>query len=89
MVIPRNIENRKKAILAMEYLARSVNYEDLFYNIWLSEGVPDGDIPFGSLDLADVADCLVEDDDTFDNIMETFLKVMYLARGNGDLFFDT
>lgn len=44
-----NKEIRKKAVVAMEFLARAINDEDVL-NGWLICGVADGDIPENSLD---------------------------------------
>ena len=81
-----NITERKQAVLAMEYLVRSMNDEELMSS-WLMVGVPDGDIPYGSTDINDVDDYFV-DDDNFASLMSTFLKCMSLAKESGGLYID-
>ena len=48
----KNIE-RMKMVKAMEFIARQVNNEEIF-NAWLTDGVPDGDIEYGDLDVKDI-----------------------------------
>ena len=74
-----NINVRKKAILAMEYLARSVNDEELFFR-WITLGVPDGDI--NSFDFENVDESLCEDDN-FRDLMSLFLNIMKDANKDG------
>ena len=81
-----NKNARRKMILSMEYIARQINNED-FLMFWLSLGVPDGDIEYGNFDLSQVDDYLIEDD-TFKDIMTTFLKCMRQAWDDGGLYCD-
>ena len=78
---------RKKMIVSMEYIVRQINNED-FLMFWLSEGVPDGDIEYGNLDISQVDDYLIEDGN-FKDIMTTFLKCMKQAWSDGGLYCDT
>lgn len=75
---------RKKMVLAMEYIARQVNCEDVFMG-WLQCGVADGDIPYGSLKVSDVDDCYIEDE-SFSEIMTEFLLTMKCAWEDGGLY---
>lgn len=77
---------RKKMILAMEYIVRHLNNEDDFIG-WLMSGVADGDIPQGSLNISDVDDCYINDD-TFRDIMDCFLRRMKNACKDGGLYCD-
>lgn len=81
-----NAELRKKAVLAMELLASSVNDESAMDG-WLMCGVPDGDIPYGSLDTDNVDDYFT-DDKHFAELMGCFMRTMKRAQ-NGGLFIDT
>lgn len=81
------IENRKKIVLAMEMIARCVNDEDVF-DYWLTSGVADGDIPIYSTNIEDVDDYYVEDDQTFSDLMTTFLRLMVGAWKSGGLYED-
>ena len=75
---------RKKMIVAMEYIARQITDEDVFDG-WLMNGVADGDIPYGSLDVTDVEDYYVEDN-TFKDLMTCFLRRMSGAYRSGGLY---
>ena len=77
------LENRKKMICAMEFLARNINDENICIDIWLAEGVADGDIPYGNFDTENVDDYYVDDEDVFNDITETFLTCMMLAKKDG------
>lgn len=80
------VEERKKMVLAMEYVVRHLNDEDDFMG-WLMCGVADGDIPQGSMDINDVDDCYIEDSN-FQEIMECFLRRMKNAAKDGGLYCD-
>lgn len=84
MGIPVNVEERKKMVLAMEYIAQQVNDEDVIMS-WLLAGVPDGDIPYGSFDISDVDDYWLEDD-AFQDLMDVFLRLMSYAKESGGLY---
>ena len=79
-----NIEERKKMVAAMEYIARQINDEDVFMT-WISVGVADGDIPYGDLSTDNVDEYYV-DDDTFKEIMGCFLRRMVGAYKSGGLY---
>lgn len=76
---------RAKMIRSMEYLVRSINCEDIMYS-WLLCGVADGDINGQETD-EDLAD-YYEDDETFAEIMDLFLKLMSKAYKDGGLYCD-
>lgn len=75
---------RKKMVLAMEYIARQINNEDIFES-WLMIGVGDGDINYGSFDMDEVDEAYIEDD-YFREMMECFLRVMRRAAVDGGLY---
>jgi hypothetical protein len=82
------IEERKKMILAMEFIARQINDENVFEG-WLMCGVPDGDIKYGSFDTDQIYD---EDymlsDAGFKDLMSCFLRRMSGAYRSGGLYCD-
>ena len=75
---------RAKMVLAMEYIARQVNDEEVF-DRWLTYGVPDGDIKYGQFDTEKVDEYLLETE-TFRDLMDTFLYLMGDAQVSGGLF---
>ena len=79
-----NIEERKKMVLAMEFIARQINDEDVFEK-WLMLGVADGDIDYGSMDL-NVVDEYYTEDENFKYIMSLFLRVMVGVYNSGGLY---
>ena len=81
-----DVETRKKMVLAMEYIARKVNDEDVF-EPWLVCGVADGDISRGSFDLEEVDDYYIKDDN-FRDLMDCFLRTMARAKKSGGLYCD-
>lgn len=82
-----NVENRRKAVLAMEFLARNINDEQIFES-WLLCGVADGDITYGNLtDVSEVDDYYVADEN-FNELVELFLRLMRRAEKSGGLWFD-
>lgn len=81
-----NRTERAKAVLAMEYLARQVNDEEVFEE-WLLEGVADGDLEYGHFDVDDVDDYYLEDGN-FADLMRCFLRVMKGAYRSGGLYCD-
>ena len=78
--------DRKRMVLAMEYVCRQINDEDVFMG-WLVNGVPDGDVPYGCFDIAtiDDDDALIEDEN-FKELMECFLRRMKGAAESGGLY---
>lgn len=80
---------RIKMVKAMEYIARQINDEAIFEG-WLMVGVADGDIEYGDLDdktNLDYIDYYIEDD-SFAELMDTFLRKMSQARKDGGLYCD-
>lgn len=82
--------DRIQMIKAMELIARSINDEDIF-EVWLDEGVADGDIEPGDLsaDLSEI-DLLQYylTDDNYAELMELFLRLMKHALRSGGLYSD-
>lgn len=76
---------RAKMVRSMEYLVRSINNEDIMYS-WLLCGVADGDINGQETD-EDIVD-YYEDDETFAELMDLFLKLMSKAHKDGGLYCD-
>ena len=77
---------RSKMILAMEFIARQINDEDVLDG-WLISGIPDGEIPYGSTDIGDVEERYLEDDN-FKDFMSCFLRCMNGAYNSGGLYCD-
>lgn len=82
----RNKIRRAKMVLAMEYIARQINDEDVFEG-WLMCGVADGDIPYGCMD-PDKVDDWYTDDNNFKDLMSCFLRRMVGAYRSGGLYCD-
>ena len=91
----KNIE-RMKMVKAMEFIARQVNNEEIF-NAWLTDGVPDGDIEYGDLNVTegdiDPYYCGAEGwwsqkeaDEHFSELMDAFIWVMKEAWKDGGLY---
>lgn len=85
---------RIKLVKAMEYVARQINAEDIFLDLWLTDGVADGDIEYGDLaakpEEADdewTVGWYIEDKH-FAELMETFLRCMKAAKRCGGLACD-
>lgn len=82
---------RIKLVKAMEFIARQVNDEEVFEG-WLIYGVADGDIEYGSLEVAEddkeILDCYI-DDENFAELMALFLRIMNRARNSGGLYCDS
>lgn len=77
---------RAKMVLAMEYICRQINDEDVFEG-WLIGGVADGDIPYGCTD-TDKVDEWYTDNDNFKDLMSCFLRRMVGAYKSGGLYCD-
>ena len=75
---------RTQVVRAMETLARSVNDEEVFEG-WLMCGVADGDIDATTED--EELEYYIEDD-TFAELMGTFLRVLARANKSGGLYVD-
>lgn len=80
------MKERIKLIRAMETIARAVNNEELFWDIWAIDGVADGDIDDTT---ADKEIEFYADDETFSELMATFLTLMKCAAEDGGLYCDT
>ena len=89
---------RTKAVLAMEYIARQINDEEIF-DIWLTYGPGDGEIEYGCLDdnhrdLEWISDYYgggkawtqEEADEHFQELMDLFLNVIGQAKRSGGLY---
>ncbi len=81
---------RIKCVKAMEFLARQINDEEVFEE-WLMDGVADGDIDDGDLDVKgddeELLDYYIEDEH-FADLMDTFAHVIARARKSGGLYCD-
>ena len=79
-------EERRKAIVCMEYLARQINDEDILMG-WLMCGVPDGDIEYGNLSIDAVySEDYMVSDEGFKDLMTCFLRKMSQAYEDGGLW---
>lgn len=78
------IEERKMMVLAMEYIVRQVNNEDVLMP-WLMGGVADGDIEYGCFD-PDAVDEYYTEEETFADLMYCFLRRMAQAKESGGLY---
>lgn len=76
-------DERKKMVMAMEFIARQVNDEEAFEG-WLMNGVADGDIKYGDFDIANIDDSYAEDE-CFRGLMDCFLRLMAKAKRYGGL----
>ena len=83
-----NYKERVAMVKAMELIARSVNDEEVFMP-WLMLGIADGDIedPTSNADDEYIADNYC-DDETYAELMNTFLTIMRKASKNGGLYSD-
>ena len=79
-----NLKTRAGMVRAMEYIARAVNDEEVFYS-WLLCGVADGDIDDSTTDEELEYYC---EDETFADSMERCLDLMTRAKKNGGLYID-
>lgn len=77
---------RKKMVLAMEFIARQINDEEVFEG-WLMNGVADGDIMEGEWNYNKVDDYYITDD-AFKDLMSCFLRRMSGAWKSGGLYCD-
>lgn len=81
---------RIKMVKAMEFIARQINDEDVFEG-WLYNGVADGDIPYGNLNVETDDEAVLDyyiEDEAFSDLMWLFLKLMQLAFKSGGLYCD-
>lgn len=79
-----NTKARCEIIRAMELIARTVNDEEVFES-WLIDGVADGDIDEDTTD--EDLDYYTEDE-TFADLMDSFLYLMRGAYKSGGLYAD-
>ena len=77
---------RQKMVLAMEYIARQINDEEVFEG-WLMGGVADGDLEYGEWNPEVVEDYYIKDDN-FRDLMDCFLRRMAGAKKSGGLYCD-
>lgn len=85
-----NAIERIKMVKAMEFICRNMNDEEAFEG-WLVDGVADGDIEYGTLEVQarDEEDMAVYiEDENFADLMDTFLWCMKEARKSGGLYCD-
>lgn len=80
-----SLHRRARVVRAMEEIARCVNDEELFVGLWLSLGIADGDITQETTDEDLEGYC---DNESFKDLMYTFLKLMEAAREDGGLYCD-
>ena len=76
--------DRKRMVLAMEYIARHINDENIFWHEWLVNGVADGEIPYGSFDTNNVDEYWIEDEH-YKELTQTFMFCMKQAFKSGGL----
>ncbi|MBQ1779439.1 MAG: hypothetical protein IIZ93_14900 [Acidaminococcaceae bacterium] len=85
----KNTIERMKMVKAMEFITRQINDEDIFMG-WLYNGVADGDIKYGDLDITAEDEenlyCYCDDDKDFADLMALFLRLMAKAHKDGGLF---
>jgi hypothetical protein len=80
-----NFKERVSVIRAMDTIVRSLNDErDILW--WLDSGVPDGEINEETTD--EELYWLVDDDESFADIMSTFVKIMRRQPVNGAMWVD-
>lgn len=85
-----NTTERIKMVKAMEFLCRNLNNEDHFMT-WIQDGVADGDIEYGDLEVKEDDKENLEiylDDESFADLMDTFLYIMHRAYHGGGLYCD-
>lgn len=80
-----NLKERVSIIRAMDVIVRSLNDErDILW--WFDSGVPDGEINEETTD--EELHWLVDDDESFADIMSTFVKIMKRQPVNGAMWVD-
>ena len=75
----------------MDYIARHLNDESIFYDLWATYGVPDSELDDLVLSVSDDDLANLEyyaEDDNFSDLMRLFLIVMAKARKSGGLYCD-
>lgn len=78
-------EERGKLVLAMETVCRHINDEDVFMG-WLMTGVADGDITSETTWEDETLESYYEDDESFAELMDCFLRRMVGAAKSGGLY---
>ena len=81
----KELIQRQKMVVCMEYIARCINDEDIFEG-WLMCGVPDGDIESENLDPTQVYEEDYMITDGFKDLMTCFLRKMSQAYTEGGLY---
>ena len=80
-----NLKERVSVIRAMDIIVHSLNDErDILW--WLDSGVPDGEINEETTD--EELSWLVDDNESFADIMSTFVKIMRRQPVNGAMWVD-
>ena len=80
-----NLKERVSVVRAMDTIVRSLNDErDILW--WLDSGVPDGEINEETTD--EELSWLVDDNESFADIMSTFVKIMRRQPVNGAMWVD-
>ena len=80
-----NLKERVSVVRAMDTIVRSLNDErDILW--WLDSGVPDGEINEETTD--EELYWLVDGDESFADIMSTFIKIMRRQPVNGAMWVD-
>lgn len=80
-----NLKERVSVVRAMDTIVRSLNDErDILW--WLDSGVPDGEINEETTD--EELYWLVDDDESFADIMSIFIKIMRRQPVNGAMWVD-
>lgn len=88
--IKTNNITRIKLVKAMEFIVSNINDEEIAYE-WIVDGVADGDIEYGNLEvMSDDEEYLSYylEDDNFADLMNTFLRLMVKAKKSGGLYCD-
>lgn len=80
-----NFKERVSIIRAMDAIIRSLN-DEKYILWWLDYGVPDGEISKETTD--EELYWLVDDDESFADIMSTFIKIMRKQPINGAMWVD-
>ena len=78
------MKDRVAMVRAMETVCRNLNDEDVFMG-WLMCGVADGDITPTTTD-EEIASSYCEDDASFAELMDCFLRCMHRAYKSGGLY---
>ena len=85
-----NVNERIKMVKAMEFIIRNINNESQL-DLWLSDGVADGDIEYGDLTVkpedAENFEFYINDAD-YKGLMRDFLRIMSCASKSGGLYSD-